>query len=357
MVRSPTLLLFGDLHLRKGHLIQGQECCDSLVATAKKVKPDLIVLMGDVLHTHEMVYVPGYRLLENLVKLLRKIAPVKIIIGNHDFISASENQTPEHPLGPFKEWDRVEVVDHAIEDLTFIDQGYRLVLTPYIPYGHFLESIDPLLSNESSEVVDLVLAHQPFLGVDPKAEAWPDDYPMVISGHIHDRKLLQPNVYYTGSSSQVDCDEKPDKYACLVTLSPEGIKYKSIRLAVRSISIIRTTYDALTSETSDAEGGEAQEILDLAQRHEVKLIISGTREEKIFFSDLKLAETLGSIPGLKVEWDLPLEKIVPRVPRAKRGDFKSILKTLVDASDEKVKKAYEEIYGGEVDGGEDVEEE
>jgi hypothetical protein len=108
------------------------------------------------------------------------------------------------------------------------------------------------------------------------------------------------------------------------------------------------------SEASGGEGSEAQEILDLAQRHEVKLIISGTREEKIFFSDLKLAETLGSIPGLKVEWDLPLEKIVPRVPRAKRGDFKSILKTLVEASDEKVKGAYEEIYGGE---DEDAEEE
>lgn len=345
--RSPRVLLFGDLHLRKGHLVQGQECCRALVETSKKVKPDLIVLLGDVLHTHEMVYVKALKLFEGLLEQLRNIAPVRVLVGNHDFTSASENQSTEHPLGSFKKWAKVKIIDHAMLDDFFIKHGYRLLLTPYIPYGgHFIAEMDRLLESASGgyattgDVETLILAHQPFSPLDPKAEHWPLDYPMVFSGHIHDRRSLQENVYYVGSSSQVAMDELPDKYACVVTLGPEGITFETPRLDVRSIAVMRLKYDEFSVE----------KVMKVARYHDVRLIISSSREEKeAFMASNDRHELLAA--GVKTTWDLPMDKGIGNSKvktKSRRGNFSEILKILVDKSgDEKIQSAYERVYRGD----------
>lgn len=345
MDKAPKILLFGDLHLRKGHLLQGQECCRALVDTSKKVRPDLIILLGDVLHTHEMVYVKALKLFEGLLEQLRNIAPVRVLVGNHDFTSATENQSTEHPLGPFKKWAKVKIVDHALVDDIFIERGYQLLLTPYIPYGnHFISAMDPFLEKVEEGVDMVIFAHQPFSPLDPKAEHWPEDYPMVFSGHIHDKQQLQENVYYVGSSSQVAIDEKPDKYACVVTLGPERISHRVIKLDVRSIAVIRVKYDDLVTE----------DIVSVAQRHDVRLIITSSREEKATFSESDDRSELVAA-GVKITWDLPMEKGAGNNKiraKTRRGNFSEILKILVEKSgDEKVQGAYRKIYGvGEGEG-------
>lgn len=335
---SPTILLFGDLHFRKGHLIQGKECCEALIKTAKKYQPDLIVLLGDVLHTHEMVYVKALKLLEELLDELRKIAKVKVLVGNHDFTSASENQSTEHPLGAFKKWKDVEIIDHSTIVDQFSDSGYRLILTPYIPYEvSFSKEMKNLFDDYDMDSI-LVLAHQPFYPIDPKAEKWPENYPLVISGHIHDRMNVGDNIYYTGSSSQVAMDEKPDKFGCLVTLG-SCISHKPIPLDVRSIAIIRTSYDDFS----------INDIRKVAKTHDVRLIIASTREEKDAFLDSDFrAELLAA--GVKTTWDLPKEKLGSSVVKrkVKKGTFPEILKILVaNSKDQKIQEAYEKIYGVE----------
>lgn len=351
----PKVLLFGDLHLRKGHLIQGQECCRALVETSKKVKPDLIVLLGDVLHTHEMVYVKALKLFEGLLEQLRNIAPVRVLVGNHDFTSASENQSTEHPLGSFKKWAKVKIIDHATLDDFFIEYGYRLLLTPYIPYGgHFIAEMDRLLESgpDEYEVPEgcetIIFAHQPFSPLDPKAEHWPLDYPMVFSGHIHDRRSLQENVYYVGSSSQVAMDELPDKYACVVTLGPEGVTFDTPRLDVRSISVMRVNYDDFS----------VKKVMKVARFHDVRLIISSSREEKEAFMASDDRHELVAA-GVKTTWDLPLDKGTGNSQvraKSRRGNFSEILKILVNKSgDEKIQSAYERVYREEVEGGDEDE--
>ncbi len=163
---SSTILLFGDLHLRKGHLQQGSETVQEIVEKTRVCQPDIIVLLGDVLHTHDMVYVGAFRLLEELIDQLRTLAEVYVLVGNHDFINASENQTQEHPLGPFKKWEGVHIVDKA---KIIRVSGHRILMTPYIPYGkdRFIKMVDASHGKLTQEI-DIILAHQPFFGSGPQ---------------------------------------------------------------------------------------------------------------------------------------------------------------------------------------------
>ena len=333
------LLLFGDLHLRKGHLQQGESTTEAVIAKSKEIRPDIIVLMGDVLHTHEMVYVKAFRLLEELIEYLRAIAKVYILVGNHDYINASENQTEEHPLGPFKKWKGVKVIDR----LTLVEfENRKVVMSPYLPYGKFVSSLGKFLEGEEVDIdqVDLVLGHQPFLPVDPKAERWPDDYPLMFSGHIHDKCNPQENLYYTGSSCQVDHSEKPDKYACLLVFGEGGVtEHKYLPLRVRSVHLEKVRVKDL----------DVSKLTKLTRNHDVRLIIQGSREEKIAFEETKDARTVKA-SGIKTTWefDRSTRDLVGRGEeghKGKRKDFENILLELIDRSEPRVKDAYSLIFG------------
>lgn len=329
------LLLFGDLHLRKGHLQQGESVSEALVSKTIELQPDIVVLLGDVLHTHEMVYVKALRLLEELVDHLRKLALVYILIGNHDYISASEFQTQEHPLGPFKKWDRVTVIDC----ITLVELGKKkVVMTPYIPYHKFIQSLESFLGDQDLDPLDLdlVLGHQPFLPVDPKAEAWPSHFPVMISGHIHDRCKPQENLYYVGASCQVNYSESPDKYACFVNLSGKK-SWKFVRLKVRSVHLEKV-------KVADLLPGP---LIEITRNHDVRLILQGTREEKTSFEETKNFRTLKAA-GIKLSWELEMPKRDPSPKKRKRKDFEIILKEMVAQSDPRVRDAYKLIFGEEI---------
>jgi len=328
-----NLLLFGDLHLRKGHLQQGEEACYALVAKAKEVSPDIIVLMGDVLHTHEMAHITPFKLLEGLLDDLRKIAPVYVLVGNHDFKSATEDQTGEHFLGPYKKWAKVKVIDR-VSEVTL--GGHTIVATPYLPYGKFCSSVEEVV--EDLDQVDLILTHQPFLVVDPKAEVLPRDYPVVYSGHIHDKCHPQSNLHYIGSSCQENYSEKPDKYACLLEVSKKGVSHRYLRLDIRSIHLEKVRVDEL----------DVKKLVKITQHHEVRLILQGTREEKSDFQSQKENRVLLAA-GIKPTWEIDLvDRVVVAPAKRKRKDFGTLLEDLVRESDQKVKDAYNIIYGKEV---------
>jgi hypothetical protein len=49
-------------------------------------------------------------------------------------------------------------------------------------------------------------------------EKWEENYPFLISGHIHDKQRVQNNLYYTGSSMQHAFGESCDKTISLVKI-------------------------------------------------------------------------------------------------------------------------------------------
>jgi UDP-2,3-diacylglucosamine pyrophosphatase LpxH len=312
--------------LRKKFLNQGSEACNAILEITKRENPNLIFLLGDLLHTHEMVYVKAFRMLEDLIDNLRKIAQVHILVGNHDFVNASENQTKEHPFGPFKKWKGVYVHDR-VEKLCV--RGYSILVSPYIPYGHFLEAIEPHSDS------DILLAHQPIDLVDPKAEPYPLEYPVMFSGHIHEACDPQENVHYIGSSLQVNKDEPPDKFFCVLYLDSDSFSYEYQKLPIKSMVYKKVNFEDINYK----------ELHKLATNHILKLTIVATKEQKESleahrgYLNLKFTEA-------RITWETPREKINLSLRSSKkRKSFKDILQRLVENSDLPTKEAYASIYG------------
>jgi hypothetical protein len=102
--------------------------------------------------------------------------------------------------------------------VTIIDRAQRhgdLVFIPYVPKGRLEEA----LSGVDMNGCKCVFAHQEFRGArmnargsffSPDGDIWPEDAPLVISGHIHGTQQVGRNVYYPGM-----------RKAILLTL-PEG---------------------------------------------------------------------------------------------------------------------------------------
>jgi DNA repair exonuclease SbcCD nuclease subunit len=156
---------------------------------------DFIVLAGDVLDSHERVNVQLLNRAYSLIRNLRQIAPVFILVGNHDYINNKQFLTDQHWMNGMKEWKNVTIVDTPVKHNTF-------VMVPYVPNGRLEEALSQIPNWKDASVV---IAHQEIKGCKMGAitsldgDEWKPEYPMLISGHVHDRQQHQPNVLYPGS--------------------------------------------------------------------------------------------------------------------------------------------------------------
>ena len=79
-----TVLTIGDPHFKVGNVPESKEMTKKLISLAKNIKPTFIVCLGDILHRHETIHVSPLMRAEEMVRLLSEIAPIFVVIGNHD---------------------------------------------------------------------------------------------------------------------------------------------------------------------------------------------------------------------------------------------------------------------------------
>ena len=219
------ILVVGDTHFKPGKLEQGMAFVSACLAAVEKLTPDVIVCLGDTLHTNNIVHVQAHKLACEWLASLSRRAPTFLLIGNHDLISHRQFLTDNHIFNPLKKWAGLTVVDRPIvRDIL----GLKFGFCPYVPKGKFTEALDLLLDQKTSFhwQVDLecIFAHQEFRGcskssvVSSDGDEWSLAFPPVISGHIHEAQdLLEDNVYYPGSVFQHTFGEKKAKHIWLVT--------------------------------------------------------------------------------------------------------------------------------------------
>ena len=83
-----------------------------------------------------------------------------------------------------------------------------------------------VLEGETWELADCIFAHQEFRGCKmgkeiSKGDEWNAEYPLVISGHIHDYQIVGKNILYPGSSIQHTYTETHNKRIWLVDWDKE----------------------------------------------------------------------------------------------------------------------------------------
>lgn len=211
------ILCIGDPHFKKNNTKSTDKMHRQIIYYLKKNKVDFVVVLGDTLNDFESI---DMVVLNRAVKFLRDIKNITklfLIIGNHDRINNEEAFTDLHPFYALKEWSNTTVVDDEIITYEYKNKNY--LFSPYLPNKMLIRN----LPEEKVNDIDIVFAHQEIFGCKMGAfnsedgDKWPIDYPLFISGHIHQYQIVQNNVFYPGTGLQHGYVDTLDKSISLIT--------------------------------------------------------------------------------------------------------------------------------------------
>jgi DNA repair exonuclease SbcCD nuclease subunit len=193
------ILFIGDVHIKKNN-IQDVDKLIKVINDWTLDLPDIAVVAGDVLDKHETVAIQLMNKAYELIRALKDKLPTYILVGNHDYINNSQFLSENHWMTGLKELDNVFVADVPLT----LDTKYgTLIFVPYVPPGRFEEALSRIPNWESARCI---FAHQEIRGckmgpiTSTIGDIWEDEWPQVISGHIHQRHWPQKNVIYPGSA-------------------------------------------------------------------------------------------------------------------------------------------------------------
>lgn len=335
---ATTCIAVGDPHFTTSNIVDAQALISKVNLLVDQLKPTFVVLLGDILHTHEKIHVTPLKLATEFITSLAKKVPVFVIIGNHDYCNNQQFLTDSHAFNAFKNIANVTVCDRPI---VYEHAGNKFVYCPYTPPERFQEALCTLETEDKSwRDATCIFAHQEFYGcrfnpvaTSTEGDIWPDDFPLVVSGHIHNEQRLQSNIYYTGSSMQHAFGENPNKTIALLTFkSGSKFKLQRIDLEMRKKKIVYINVE--TAETFKPDPNVY-----------TKLVIKGTPEQFKVFRRGQVYKDLQAM-GLAISFS-PIDKdreATRDETRAvdKRG-IMDILQDLIKDDNKYVKTAFEEL--------------
>lgn len=320
-----TYLVVGDLHCRLQYLEDFKLMASRIVQVAKSKRPDFIVLLGDLLHEHARIHTATFNAVAAFVAELKKETGVAIyiLIGNHDYVNASQFLTTEHPFNVLKSIGGVYVIDTP----QAIPGG--IVMSPYTPPGRFVEALDSCVPDWKDAKV--VFGHQEIRGCSTGAiqsahgDVWSPEWPMLISGHIHGRQKLGSNVHYIGAPSQFTFADDPDK---TISMFDDNWVETRVDLALKKKVSIEV---------------EACKFADVAipPTCHVRLEVIGTTQEFAAIRKSALYNQLTSL-GVKV---IPrtVDVVAPKVVR--NISYFDSLKERVSGESEKTRLVFQALFG------------
>ena len=243
-----TCLAIGDPHFKVDNIEESQHFLIQVERHLQQLEEDesmydYIIILGDILHSHEKIFTFAMNMAVDFITMCSKFAPTYCLVGNHDATSNTIFCGQNHWLS---------VLQH-IENVTIIDKptsipGTNVICCPYVANGRFIESLR--LHTPDWIEHTCIFAHQLFDGakmgaiITENVEAWDEDYPMIISGHLHDKQLPQSNLYYVGSSQQLAFNENSEKSCCSVTIDDDDhISREEIFLAIKRRHIIHCSVE------------------------------------------------------------------------------------------------------------------
>jgi calcineurin-like phosphoesterase family protein len=178
-----------------------------------RVKPgDIIVHLGDLFDNRNVIPINLLNYGMDVVEEISKIAPLHIIVGNHDCWSKSSDEI--NTIRPFKWIPNVHIYDKTSQ-VEF--NGIKLCLMPYIERR--LEQINLINANKDCDYLfchsDLngCRMHLTSVGHRNIDKIDIDDFKSfkrIFSGHIHIRQVSK-NFEFIGSNFQMDRNDYNDQ--------------------------------------------------------------------------------------------------------------------------------------------------
>lgn len=81
---TTNILFIGDPHFMVSNIPEVELFMEKMLELAKEKQPDIIIVGGDLLHTHERLHVTPLNKAYEFVDKLRKISLTYVLVGNHD---------------------------------------------------------------------------------------------------------------------------------------------------------------------------------------------------------------------------------------------------------------------------------
>ena len=278
------ILLIGDPHFKINNFQQTQKLHHEILELIKKNSYDFVVILGDILDTHEKIHVQPLCRAVNLIIDISKLIKVYVIIGNHDRINNEDYLSSLHPFTGLKHVNNVVIVDDVLKEENFI-------FVPYVPPGKFMQALEKI-NFDYNDTRQIIFAHQEFRGaqmgafLSEKGDFWPQHYPTVFSGHIHDFQIIQQNIIYTGTPFQHGYGDTQDKYIFNLFLD-ENFVYELEKIKIRSIKkkrVLEIKMDQLKSYKHD-ENYDTKLIIDGDGKIIKKMLVSRKDIEKYKIRD------------------------------------------------------------------------
>lgn len=219
---SVRCLFIGDPHIRLGDVERTENMCNKVVAEAERLKPDFILISGDLFNDFENIKVTVLRRVVDFAKRLVKIAYLIFIVGNHERVNNSDFCTRIHSLAAFEEWPNVMVVDKMKQKTI---KGLKFTFVPYTAPGRLEEALGPKDKWYNSAAI---FGHHEIRGskindkICTDGDTWPEDYPFFFSGHIHEYQSIGDNIHYPGNPMQLNYGDSTDKSISLLTLTADS---------------------------------------------------------------------------------------------------------------------------------------
>lgn len=345
------VLAIGDQHFKVDNVQEVDLFITKITEIAKEKNPNFIVLLGDLLDTHERIHTVPLNRAYTLIDKMRSIAKTFVLVGNHDMLSNSQFLTDNHWLNGLKEWNNVTIVDRVIEYTT---KSHSFILAPYVSNGRFEEALDTLPGNWKD--VSLIFAHQEFRGVKMGAfnsidgDIWKPEYPNVISGHIHLNQKPQDNLYYPGSSLSVAFGETNRNIVAFLEFQEGVTDYalEEIDLCLPKKKIVYI----------DAE--QVDDFVPKESADKIKLSISGVYEDfKSFKKTKKYKELVDK--GIKVVFKPKKAQIKENKESIQKSidnntnDFSVIIKDIIDQQKNSyLTEAYELVLNSKTVSSDDI---
>lgn len=223
------IVAIGDLHFKKDTPAMTDLVIAKITEQVTKIRPDIVVLLGDILDTMEKI---DQKTQNKAAKFIKHLASLKsgadefinvvVIIGNHERPDSTNFLTEDSSFYLLKGFPNIHIADRVLSmnwETVGVKEKMRFVFVPYVPPGEFHRALDTL----EDKVMDpkctpyTIFCHQEFRGAQigryksKEGDEWPLENPLIISGHIHTRQQVQPNIFYPGTPYQISFHDNSDK--------------------------------------------------------------------------------------------------------------------------------------------------
>lgn len=317
------ILFIGDPHFKIKNVEYIPLFISKILKIIKEENLDFVVVAGDLLDNHDRIDVEPLNLAIAFLKELCQIVLTFVLVGNHDYKNNQQFLTDHHWMNALKQWKNITIVD-CIQ--SYETNNLKFLFVPYVPPGRFLEAIKTKINIEELKCFKAIFAHQEFYGCkmgpieSRNGDKWDENYPLVISGHVHNKQWNQPNIYYPGSAMQHAFGQSVDNTVSIIYFNEVNTKYEELGLKMPRLFIkylkIEDVLEPLKFKNTDFK--------------KYKIVLNGTNEEFQSFKKNKRYKDLLD-EGYKITFKL-------KTIDCSSSDIKQVVKSFKAILYEKIKE-------------------